>query len=109
MSHCLDLISLKKPQQDEIGDRFESYARIMPTDDEGHSMVGDAMSKIKELFYKLCSLKDKMSLSSGQFEKLNSHALIKKCELARPHLQLMYQKVSGNEKWIDLIRFVELM
>ena len=71
MSHCLDLISLKKSEQNEIGDRFESYTRIMPTDDEGHNMIGETMYKIKELFYKLCSLKDKMTLSSGNFEKLH--------------------------------------
>jgi len=54
-------------------------------------------------------MKDTMKLSSGQFEKMYSYPILKEKGICRANLQLLFQKVSGNNKTIDLIQFVALM
>lgn len=109
MSDALDLVLLTKSQKLEIDEEYKSYTRVMPTMDQAHASVGMSVYQIRQLFYKLCSLKDQMSLTSGQFEKMYSYPIMKQSGIQRANLQLLFQKVSGNEKSIDLIRFVEVM
>ena len=65
MSDALDFVLTTKAQKMEIDDRFKSYTRVMPTTDKNHAMVGVSVYKIRQLFYKLCSFKDHMNLTSG--------------------------------------------
>jgi hypothetical protein len=90
MSHALDLVLLTKTEKLEIGEEFKSYTRVMPTDEPAHADVGAAVYKIRQLFYKLCSLKDQMLLTSGQFEKMYSYSIMKQSGIQRADLQLLY-------------------
>ena len=103
MRDCLDMVT------DDIQEDYESYTCIMPAADQEHEDIGSALSTIRELFYSLCSLKDSMKISSSQFEKLYTHSILKQQGIERARLQLLFQKVSGNSKTIDLITFVALM
>lgn len=71
MVEALNLVTKPQSKLAEIGDRFNKSTRIMPCLDKDHSSVGEMMQLIRELFYKLCSIRDKSSLSSGNFEKLH--------------------------------------
>ena len=81
----------------------------MPAQDQEHDDIGSAITTIRELFYKLCSMKDTMNISSGQFEKMYTYPILKQKGICRANLQLLFQKVSGNNKTVDLITFVFLI
>ena len=65
MTDALELIFKTKKEKNEIGDRFRSLTRVMPTDDSDHSEIGEIITYVRTLFYKLCSIRDRMNLTSG--------------------------------------------
>jgi len=79
-----------KKEKIAIGDKCRSFTRVMPTDDTDHAEIGEIIYSVRTLFYKLCSIRDKMYLTSGQFEKLHTNALIKKCGIQRVNLNLLF-------------------
>ena len=62
------------------------------------------MKAIRALFYKLCSIKDKGAISSGNFEKLAKVIKVNRNELA-----LMFIKHAYGIKSMDIIGFVNLL
>ena len=86
MTDALKLV-LKKPSKlAEVGDRFESYTRILPCEDEAHARVQNLMLKLRYLFYRLIGVRDRMALNSSQFEKLSTYTVIKQSGLVRANL-----------------------
>ena len=71
MTDTLNLMLKSKKQRIEIEDKYRSLNKVMPTDDADHSEIGEIIHSVRQLFYKLCSIRDHMNLSSGQFEKLH--------------------------------------
>ena len=47
-----------------------------------------------------------MNISSSQFEKMYNYPMLKQKGIGRANLQLLYQKVSGNSKSVDILTFV---
>jgi|OM-RGC.v1.030899108 hypothetical protein len=87
-----------------LDNRFLHYTRIYPSTNEDHALVDATMKNIRGLFYKLCGVRDKSILSSGNFEKL-----AKVIKIDRTSLNLMFQKMSGNQKHMGLIEFIDLV
>jgi len=90
MTDALKLVLKKSSKLLEIGDKFESYSRILPCRDFAHGRVHNLMMKLRMLFYSLIGVRDRMSLNSSQFEKLASHSVIKQSGLVRANLQLLF-------------------
>lgn len=90
MTDALKMV-LKKPEKlDQVENSIFSYSRVFPCSDPDHNKVGYTMFKIRELFYKLCSIKDKLFITSANFEKLYSHRAIKGSGLQRIDLSMMF-------------------
>ena len=86
MAEALTLAAKSKKKLDEIGDRFKHCTRIMPCSEADHVFVGQMMQNTRSLFYKLCLIRDKKNLSSGNFEKLHTHPVMKQAGMQRPRL-----------------------
>ena len=109
MTDALHLVMLKKSELAEVEDTFKSYTRVLPCDDHAHNLVGETMHYIRLLFYKLCSIRDKINLNSTQFEKMHVYKNLKACGLQRVNLSLLFQKHSNKEKTIELLKFVDML
>ena len=65
---------------------------------------------IRELFYKLTPVKNKATLSNGQFEKLIKHPLFsKKLKMQYFDLGLIFTQVTGNKNSVNLCEFLPVL
>ena len=93
----LDTIELARKKQSSIEslDEFESLTKIHPNEGCDSAGIATVLQHLRSLFYKLCPIKTKSSITSGNFEKLITTPFFSKTlSLQKIDLTLLYQSAT---------------
>ena len=104
---CVNLVRQKRQKIISLN-KFQSLTKVYPNQEDKSKVISDVVNELRELFYRLAPLKNKMAVSSMNFQKMGNASIFKSKKFTKMDIGICFQKFT-IEKSVSFVQFCDLM
>ena len=98
---CVNLVRQKHQKIISLN-KFQSLTKVYPNQEDKSKVISDVVNEMRQLFYRLAPLKNKMAVSSMNFQKMGSANIFQSKKFTKMDFGICFQKFT-TEKSVSFV------